>query len=143
VHYFILYAMRGDSSGVGGWLLLLCRLLIVWQPLTLAVTAPAALDSLPLRGRGLAVILVARVLVSALGIAAGLALQNRRAGAVGLARIALIVSAAMDVIVYTTPYYPNNRPPGDTPFYIAASIVFCAVWLVYLWRSRRVRNTFA
>lgn len=135
--------MDGDSSGVGGWLLLLCRVLIVWQPLTLAVTAPGALDSLPLRGRGLAFVLIARVFVSALGIAAGLSLQNRRASAVGLAKIALIVSAAMDVIVYTTPYYPNNRPPGDTPFYIAASIAFYGVWLVYLGRSRRVRNTFA
>ena len=134
--------MRSGSSGVGGWLLLLCRVLIVWQPLTLAVTAPAALSSLALRGRGLAVILVARILVSALGIAAGLALQNLRAGAVGLATIALIVSAAMDVVVYTTPYYPNNRPPGDTPFYIAGSIAFYGLWLVYLWRSRRVRNTF-
>ena len=129
-------------SGIGGWLLVLCRVLIVWQPLTLAVTAPGALDSLPLRGRGVAVILIVRVLVAALGIAAGLALQNRRAGAVGLAKIALIASAATDVVVYTTPYYPNNRPPGDTPLYIAGSIAFCLVWLVYLWRSRRVRNTF-
>jgi hypothetical protein len=132
-----------DETGIGGWLLLLCRLLLVWQPLSLAVTAPAALDSLPLRGRPVAIILVIRVLVAALGIAAGLSLQNRRAGAVGLARIALIAAAATDVFIYTTPYYPNNRPPGDTPFYIAASIAFCAAWLVYLWRSRRVRNTFA
>ncbi|MBI3492238.1 MAG: DUF2569 family protein [Acidobacteria bacterium] len=135
--------MRSDSSGVRGWLLLLCRLLLVWQPLSLAVTASSALESLPLRGRPLAIILVVRVLVAALGIAAGLALQNRRAGAVGLAKIALIASAATDVFVYTTPYYPNNRPPGDTPFYIAASVAFCTVWLVYLVRSKRVQQTFS
>ena len=128
--------------GVGGWLMLLCRLLLVWQPLSLAVTAPSALDSLALRGSPLAILLLVRVLVAALGIAAGLALQNRRPGAVTLAKIALVASAATDVVIYTTPYYPNNRPPGDTPFYIAASIAFCAVWLVYLVRSRRVRNTF-
>ena len=135
--------MGSEASGIGGWLLLLCRLLLVWQPLSLAVTASGALDSLPLRGSPLAVILIVRVLVAALGIAAGLALQNRRPGAVSLAKIALIASAAMDVFVYTTSYYPNNRPPGDTPFYIAASIAFCVVWLVYLGRSTRVRNTFA
>ncbi|MBZ5557503.1 MAG: DUF2569 family protein [Acidobacteriia bacterium] len=135
--------MRGDSSGIGGWLLFLCRLLIVWQPLNLAVTAPTVLDSLALRGRPLAVLLVARVLVAALGIAAGLALQNRRDGAVRLAQGALIASAAIDLVIYTTPYYPNNRPPGDTPFYVAASLAFHGVWLVYLVRSRRVRNTFA
>lgn len=135
--------MRSDSSGVGGWLLLLCRLLLVWQPVSLAVTGPGALDSVALRGRPLAIILIARVLVAALGIAAGLALQNRRPGAVGLAKIALIAWAGMDVFIYTTPYYPNNRPPGDTPFYIAASIAFCAGWLLYLVRSARVRNTFS
>lgn len=37
---------RGDPSGVGGWLLLLSRLLIVWQPLNLAVAAMGALDAI-------------------------------------------------------------------------------------------------
>jgi len=129
--------------GVNGWLALLCRLLIVWQPLNLAVSAPNALASIPLRGPAVAVLLVARVLVAALGIAAGLALQNRRSGAVRLAQAALAVSAALDVFVYVTPYYPNNRAPGDTPLYVAGTIAFAVVWLVYLVRSRRVRNTFA
>ena len=132
-----------SRSSVGGWLLLLCRLLIVWQPLTLALTAPAALSSVPVRGQVVLVLLIARLLVAALGIAAGLALQNRRDGAVRLAQIALVASAATDVFIYLTPYYPNNRPPGDTPIYVAGTIAFCAIWLVYLARSRRVRETFA
>ena len=46
------------------------------------------------------------------------------------------------VVVYTTPYFPNNRMPGDTPFYVAASLAYHGAWLAYLFRSRRVRNTY-
>jgi hypothetical protein len=46
------------------------------------------------------------------------------------------------MFVYLTPYFPNNRLPGDTPFYVAGSLAYSGVWLMYLVRSRRVRNTF-
>ena len=46
----------------------------------------------------------------------------------------------VDVFVYATPYFPTNLPPGDAPFYAAASIVYSGVWLAYLVRSRRVRE---
>ena len=127
---------------MGGWLLILCRLLLVYQPLSLAVTTSAALASLSPRGPSLLVAITIRVLVTALTVAAGLALTNRQPGAVGLAKVALIASAACDVFIYTTPYFPNNRPPGDTPIYVAASLAYHTVWLVYLSRSARVRNTY-
>ncbi len=129
--------------GVGGWLLLLCRLLIILQPLSLAVTAAGAVGAVAVRGAPVALILVLRLLVVALGVAAGRALQARRSGAVALAKVALVISAATDVFVYTTPYFPNNRLPGDTVYYVAASLAYHAAWLTYLIRSRRVRNTFA
>jgi hypothetical protein len=129
-------------AGVGGWLLLLCRLLIVFHPLSLAVTASRALGSLSIRGAPVAMVLVLRLLVVALGIAAGRALQDRRPGAVTLARAALMLSAATDVFVYTTPYSPNSRVPGDTAFYVAASLAYHGAWLIYLFRSVRVRNTY-
>lgn len=137
--------MSGDRpapSGVGGWLLILCRLLIVYQPLSLAVTTSAALASLSVRGPGLLVAIVMRVVVTAVTVAAGLALTNLQPGAVALARAALVLSAACDIFIYTTPYFPNNRAPGDTPIYVAVSLAYHAVWLVYLSRSARVRNTY-
>jgi hypothetical protein len=133
---------RRGPSGVGGWLLVLCRLLLVYQPLSLAVTTSAALASLSTRGPGLLVAIAVRILVTAISIAAGLALTNRLPHAVTLAKTALVLSAACDVFIYTTPYYPNNRAPGDTPIYIAASLAYHSVWLVYLSRSARVRNTY-
>ena len=133
---------RPSPTGVGGWLLLLCRLLVVFQPLSLAVTASGALNALFVRGAPVAIVLVLRLLVVALGVAAGLALQGRRPGAVMLTKVALVMSAATDVLVYTTPYFPNNRAPGDTMLVVVASVAYHTAWLTYLVRSRRVRNTF-
>jgi hypothetical protein len=128
--------------GVGGWLLVLCVLLLVWQPLSLGLLASGVLDDLALRGVPLALVLVLRVIVAAFGIAAGLALVNRRPGAVALAKTSLVASAATDVFVYATPYFPSNRMPGETPFYIAAALAYYIVWLAYLFRAKRVKNTF-
>jgi len=129
--------------GVGGWLGLLCRVLVLWQPLSLGLVASSALNSLYIRGWPLALAIFARLVVAAFGVAAGLALWQQRPGAVGLARVSLLLSAAGDVFVYTTPFFPNNRPPGDTTLILAGSLVWYAVWLMYLWRSKRVRNTFS
>ena len=121
---------------------MLCRLLIVFHPLSLAITASNALGALAVRGAAVAMILVLRLLVVALGVAAGLALQGVRPGAVTLAKVALVASALTDLFVYTTPYFPNNRPPGDTPLYVVASLAYYALWIGYLMRSKRVRTTF-
>jgi hypothetical protein len=129
-------------EGVGGWLLVLCRVLIVFHPLSLAITAANALGALAVRGAAVAMILVLRLLVVALGVAAGRALQGVRPGAVTLANAALVASALTDLFVYTTPYFPNNRPPGDTALYVVASLAYHALWLAYLMRSKRVRMTF-
>jgi hypothetical protein len=32
--------------------------------------------------------------------------------------------------------------PGDTIYYIGASLAYHAAWLAYLFRSRRVKNTY-
>jgi hypothetical protein len=129
-------------DGIGGWLLTLCVLLVAWQPLSLAFVASRMLDALPVRGPVLAIVLVARVLVASVGIAAGLALLGRRPGALRLARTSLVLSAATDTFIYTTPYFPSNRVPGDSAFFVAGSLAYSAMWLAYLFRSRRVRNTY-
>ncbi|HXI29255.1 MAG TPA: hypothetical protein VNG89_12540 [Vicinamibacterales bacterium] len=121
---------------------MLCALLLVWHPLNFGLAASSALVALPLRGLPLALILAGRLLVTALGIAAGLALLSRRPAAVRLAAAALIASAAADLFVYTTPYMPSNRLPGDTVWFVAGSLLYHAAWLLYLVRSTRVRNTY-
>jgi hypothetical protein len=129
-------------AGVGGWLLVLCLLLIVWQPLSLGLAASAVLDDLAIRGLPLALMILLRIVVAAFGIAAGLALMNRRPAAVAMAKASLVASAATDTFVYLTPFYPSNRMPGDTPLYVAAALAYCVIWIVYLFRAKRVKNTF-
>jgi hypothetical protein len=121
----------------------LCRMLIVFHPLSLAITASSVLNALFLRGAPVAIVLLLRLAVVAFGVAAGRMLQNLRPGAVEIARLALLASAALDVFVYTTPYFPSNRIPGDTKFYLIASLAYHGAWIAYLARSKRVRATFA
>jgi len=130
-------------NNVRGWLLILCLLLLVWQPVSLGLVASSVVDSLAVRGLPLALVLMMRVLVTAFGIAAGLALLGRRAGAVTMAKASLVVSAATDVFVYTTPFFPNNRPPGDTALVVVASLAYYGAWMMYLFRSKRVKHTFS
>src|SRR4029077_20789732 len=131
------------AEGVGGWLLLLCRLLVVFHPLSLAVTASGALGALPVRGTAVVLILLLKLVVVGFGMAAGRALQSLQPGAVTLAKAALLASAVTDLFIYTTPYFPNNRPPGDTVYYIVASLAYHGAWLAYLARSKRVRAAYA
>ena len=128
---------------VGGWLLVFCLLLLVWQPLSLGLVASSVLGSLAVRGLPAVLVLITRLLVAALGIAAGIALLGRRAGAVTLAKVSLAASAATDVFVYTTPFFPNNRLPGDTVIFVGVSLVYHGAWMIYLFRSRRVKEIFS
>jgi hypothetical protein len=134
--------MTSVKSGVGGWLLVLAVILLVWQPLSFALVAASLLDAVMIRGLSAAIVLGVRVIVTALGIAAGLAILGRRAGAVAIATASLVASAATDVFVYTTSYFPSNRPPDETMLLVAGSVAWYAVWLAYLGRSKRVRSTF-
>ena len=129
------------NKAIGGWLLILCLLLLVWQPISVGLAASRSLGVLSASGFPAILILLARLLVTSLGVAAGLALLGRRPGAVALAKVSLLLSAATDLFVYTTPYFPNNRAPGETPLYVLGSLTYYTAWLIYLHRSKRVKNT--
>jgi hypothetical protein len=130
-------------SRVGGWLILLSRLLILFQPLNLAVVASSAMSAVAVRGAPVVAVLILRLLVAGLGVAAGRAIQNLQPGAITLAKAAIVASALTDLFVYSTPYFPNNRLPGDTILVAGASLAIHGAWLVYLFRSKRVRDTFS
>ena len=130
------------AERVSGWLLILSRLLVVFHPLVLAVTAAGALGALSVRGTAVALILIVRLGVVGFGMTAGRALQNLQPNAVTLAKAALILSGATDLFIYLTPYFPSNRIPGDTPLYVAATAAYHGAWVLYLFRSARVRNTY-
>ena len=131
---------RGQDEGGGarGWLLVLSLALMVWQPLSLGLAASSALEAVAVRGWPLMIVIAIRVAVAGFGIAAGLAILGRRPGAIAMAKASLALSAATDVFVYLTPYFPDNRIPGDTPFYVAASLAYYSAWMAYLVKRTRV-----
>src|SRR5438477_8435915 len=98
--------MDERNSRPGGWLLLFCVLLLVWQPVSFGLAELTMLDRLATRGVPLAAVLLTRIVVVGFGIAAGLALLAGRSGGVTLAKISLVMAAALDVFIYATPYYP-------------------------------------
>lgn len=132
-----------EPEGVGGWLLLLCLLLVAWGPIELGLIASSALAALPVRGLSLGLIVVVRLIVAAFGLAAGLALLAKRGPALPMARTSLVLTGVTNIFVYATPYFPSNRMPGDDRLAIVGTVVYALVWSAYLAKSRRVRNTYA
>jgi hypothetical protein len=122
---------------------ILALLLLIWQPFSLATTMSGLVDELSTRGAGLGFVLLVKLMAAGLGIAAGLALFQVKPGAVTLAKASLILSAAVDVLVYVTPWSPKNRPPGDATIILIASLLYYAAWYAYLARSKRVRATYS
>jgi len=131
-----------EPYGIGGWLLVLCLWLLVWEPVSSALVASNSLSTLSARGPTLAVALAALTVTTAFGVAAGIALLARRGPAVAMGKAAIILSALLSVVIYTSSYYPSNRMPGDEKFYVAISLTYHSAWLAFLFLSRRVRNTY-
>ncbi|HUR34901.1 MAG TPA: hypothetical protein VM032_13960 [Vicinamibacterales bacterium] len=129
---------RTDQPAVGGWVRVLALLLTVWEPVACAVAASGAFNAISVRGVPVAVVLGARLASTALCVAAGRSLLDRRPAGPRLARVALIASAAVQLVAYLTPFFPSNRLPGETPVYVAFAIVYYGAWLTYLARSKRV-----
>lgn len=120
----------------------LCLLLLVWEPLSLAVIASRVVDRVSVRGISLALLLALRIGAAGLGIAAGLAAWNRGPSALALMRGALVALAAVSVLTLTTPFFPNSRAPGTTGPLVAGTVIYYGGWLLYLARSARVKHTF-
>jgi hypothetical protein len=125
-----------------GWLFLLCRILIVYEPAVLALTVAPIVSSIAIRGWLVVIALVVRLFVAGLGVAAGIALRDVRPHGATLARAALIASVIVGLLVLNTRILPSNRVPGDDVLYSVILVAHHGAWLVYLQRSPQVRRLF-
>lgn len=107
-------------------------MLTVWEPLNLAWVVGPVLPTIVVRDTATALFLFARIVVAAVGIAAGISLWRDAPHARRLAAAALILSTVAAGITFTTSLLPTNVMPGDQWFYVAAVVVFNGGWLVYL-----------
>src|SRR4051794_4915946 len=96
-----------------GWIILLCAVLLVWQPLSFAVEASTAFPTLGMRGAAGTVELAAHALVAALSVAAGWALWQASPAGPMLARIAVIAGALGGVQSLYWSVLPSNVFPSD------------------------------
>lgn len=123
-----------------GWLLLLCVILLVWQPLSFAVEAAGTLPTLGIRGVEAIVEIAAHGLVAAISFAAGWALWQASPAGPRLAAVALVVVGVTGVQSLYWTVLPSNVFPGDRLRLAALIVLHSCAWIVYLRRSRRVRR---
>jgi len=123
-----------------GWLLLLCAILLVWQPLSFAVEAASSLPNLGMRGAAGALELLAHGLVAALSVAAGIALWQSSPGGRPLAMAAILSGAVAGVQSLYWSVLPSNVFPSDRLPIATLIVAHAAAWAAYLNRSKRVRE---
>jgi hypothetical protein len=122
----------------GIWVLLLCAVLMVWQPLTFAVEASSSLTSLGMRGAPGAVELSIHGAVAALSVAAGWALWQSSPSGPKLARVAIVAAALVSLQSLYATALPSNVFPSDRLPLALLTVTHAAVWLAYLSRSGRI-----
>jgi len=113
-------------------MLLLALLLAVGEPLALAQEVARLLPTIGMRGPAVALLVLARIGITGLAVAAGLAILGRRPHAVGMAKLALVLVAAVSLVAVLSPILPSSRMPGFTGPIAAAIVVYYGAWLLYL-----------
>ena len=121
---------------------LLALLLMVWEPVTLAMTFAGLLDRTVNRGAAAAVLLAVRVVVAGAGIAAGLALWSNRPGGIVLARAAMLLALGASLLTWWTHLWPHRLPPGLEGLALGALMAYYGFWLIWLFRQNWGRDEF-
>lgn len=124
-------------------LLFFVGLLVIWEPVTFALAASAALSRLAQFGLPAMLLLGFRALVTGLGLAVGRALWSRDPSALRAARAWLILHAIALVLTFTTPYFPSNRPPSTKSLTLALLLALDAAWWLWLAWSPSVRREYS
>jgi phage FluMu protein Com len=150
-------AVTPPRKSVGGWLLFFCISLTILFPLrSLIAFADIFTFSVPLFPRytffafatGIDVLL--RIALTIFSIYTGIALWQRRTGAVKLAKHFLycwlgysgVLIVLQLLFIPTMPQFRNSTALGIILIEIAKGIFFFAIWFAYLTKSRRVKETF-
>lgn len=127
-----------ERSRIPLWILPLIFILTIWNPAMLALQASSIVWNIGARSTMSLVFLAARLAITSVGIAAGLALWMRHAGAVPLAKLALMLFGIEAVVRLSSRVDLGSAPPGTRLPLALFIIVHNAAWYLYLQRSRRI-----
>lgn len=114
----------------------LAALLVVYEPLNLALMAAALVPGLPDRGWSATVLLVARLAITGFGFAVGRSLWQRRPDAMSLARWATGLNLATTLVIVTTSVWPSSLPRGIRGPVAAVTVAWYAGWFLWTLRQR-------
>jgi hypothetical protein len=128
-----------DRPRIPLWILPLIFILTVWNPATLALRAASMVSNIESRSTLSIVFLAARLIITGVGVAAGVALWLRRPGAVWLAKLALMLFAIEAVVRLASRVDLGSAPPGTRLPLAMFIILHNGAWYVYLQISGRVR----
>jgi hypothetical protein len=123
-------------------ILLLIFILTIWNPANLALQAASTLSDIGSRSIVSIVFLVARLLITSIGLAAGIALSLRRPGGIWLAKLALALFAIEAVTRLSTRADLGSAPPGTRLPLAIFVVAHNAAWFAYLRISRRVEAAY-
>jgi hypothetical protein len=135
-------------SGVRGWLLFLCLLLMIVSPLTVLYQTSEIVRSRLWTHLTVGLLFYVVYLgLAGFSFAAGLSLLLMRRNAVTVAKLFLSATAIFAVTFYLWMAWRSWTDPTLDPVELASRvlpgpILFMAVWYGYLAKSKRVRNTY-
>jgi hypothetical protein len=112
----------------------LSLLLTIAEPLGIAFYASSILSTIIDRGGWAILLLAVRLVITGVGVGAGLALWNGRPGAPAFARFAVVLTAGGVLLTFLAPTFPNNRAPGTTIPLLLVLLTYYAAWVAYLTR---------
>ena len=119
-------------------ILLLIFILAIWNPASLALQAAAAVWNIESRSTMSLVFLGGRLIITSVGVAAGIALWLRRPGAVSLAKLSLGLFAVETVVRLSSHVDLGSAPPGTRLPLAVFVVLHNAAWYLYMHLSRRV-----
>jgi hypothetical protein len=106
-------------------------LLVVWEPLALAVAASSWIQALVDRGVAAVAFLVVRLAITGLGMAAGGRLWQGQPGGIALARWSYALQLAATIVAYTTRLWPTTLPPGVRGPAFVLGLAWYTAWLAW------------
>ena len=120
------------------WILPLIFILTIWNPATLALHAASSVWNIGTRTTLSLVFLAARLIITSVGVAAGMALWLRRPGALWLAKLSLMLFAIEVVVRLASRADLGSAPPGTRLPLAIFIILHNGAWYLYLQISRAV-----
>jgi hypothetical protein len=131
-----------ERSRIPLWILPLIFIFTIWNPAALALHAASAVWNIGTRPTLSLILLAARLIITGVGIAAGMALWFRRPGAVWLAKLSLMLFGLEAVVRLSSGVDAGAAPPGTRLPLAIFVIVHNGAWYAYLHLSDRVRAAY-